>query len=158
MIKVSLSLDQDNKTWEQIKAHIEALNSKYVKVGIIEGTGTNKDGVSIAQYAYWNEYGTGKGIPPRPFIQQGIQKNKSKIEKVQEALCKKVVSLKLTADMAYEQLALFMEGLIKESLERGGWTPNAPSTIKKKKSSRPLIDEGTLVGAIKGVVCDAGGS
>jgi len=35
---------------------------------------------------------------------------------------------------------------------RNGWTPNAPSTVKRKGSDRPLIDTGAMRAAIVGVV------
>lgn len=35
---------------------------------------------------------------------------------------------------------------------RNAWAPNAPSTIRRKKSDRPLIDTGALRAAIVGVV------
>ena len=37
-----------------------------------------------------------------------------------------------------------MEGAMKLKFTDGTLTPNAPSTIKKKGSSRPLIDTGQL--------------
>ena len=35
-------------------------------------------------------------------------------------------------------------GIIQKEIVDGQWTPNAPSTIKKKGSDRPLIDTGHM--------------
>jgi len=45
---------------------------------------------------------------------------------------------------------VFLEGKIKETIQRGRseWPPLKPATIKRKKSSKPLIDTGKLLNSI----------
>jgi hypothetical protein len=66
-----------DKGMEKIRQQIAALSQLSVKAGIIEGTG-GKSGVSVAQYAAYNEFGVpGKKkkwrIPPRPFIRGFVE-------------------------------------------------------------------------------------
>ena len=39
---------------------------------------------------------------------------------------------------------MFQKGLIQRKIVDGTFEPNAPSTIRKKGSSRPLIDTGRM--------------
>ena len=43
-----------------------------------------------------------------------------------------------------EKIGVFQKGLIQRKIVDGTFEPNAPSTIRKKGSSRPLIDTGRM--------------
>lgn len=43
-------------------------------------------------------------------------------------------------------------GLVQEKIESGSYEPNAPSTIRKKKSDKPLIDTGRMRQSVKYVI------
>lgn len=45
-----------------------------LKAGILEGA-TTPNGMNIAQYAFWNEFGT-KFSPARPFMRQSVTKTR----------------------------------------------------------------------------------
>ena len=51
---------------EKLDKELKYLSSHAVKVGVL-GDGSN-NGVSVQDYAIFNEYGTSRGIPPRPFF------------------------------------------------------------------------------------------
>jgi hypothetical protein len=59
---------------------------------------------------------------------------------------------KLTADKAAERVALACEGSMKKRISRGVPPPNAAETIRRKGSSKPLINTGQLRNAIRGKV------
>ena len=46
----------------------------------------------------------------------------------------------------------YIENLIKAKIASGNFTPNAPSTVKKKGRNQPLIDTGRMMNSVKGVV------
>lgn len=52
-------------------------SGKTLRVGFLE-TAKYPTGESVAQVAFWNEYGTSRGSPPRPFFRSMIEKNKAK--------------------------------------------------------------------------------
>jgi hypothetical protein len=140
-----------------------------VKAGIVEGSG-EQDGVSIAQYAAWNEYGvTGKQggkklwkIPPRPFIRKFVENKDSEIKAAQEKMVKLVAAGKMDAETAIRRLGQFAQDGIKNYIETGTFTKNSDVTIngskpgkdgkkfiKGKKSSKPLIDTGTMRNSVR---------
>jgi len=136
-----------------IREQIAALSNLQVKVGIIEGTGS-VNGTDIAEYAAYNEYGVpGKkkkwDIPPRPFIRGWIENNQAEIKAMQDKLFGQVADGKMKAEMAIKKLGQFAQDGIKRYIMSGGFEPNAESTIKRKGSSRPLIDTGTMRNSIR---------
>ena len=55
---------------EKLDKELKYLSSHAVKVGVL-GDGSN-NGVSVQDYAIFNEYGTSRGIPPRPFFRLSV--------------------------------------------------------------------------------------
>mgnify|MGYP004620081547 CR=1 FL=1 len=116
--------------------------NKKLKVGIFESAKYD-DGTPVAQVAFWQEFGTSK-IPMRPFFRNAIAKNTRKWgDSVKTALIGTNDSEK-----ALKMLGEIMRGDIVLSLTNLNTPPNAPSTIKQKGSSNPLIDTGLLRSSI----------
>jgi len=131
-----------------IRKEIAALSTLGVKVGIIEGSGSN-DGTPVAEYAAYNEYGVpGKKkkwrIPPRPFIRGFVEDRDSEIKATTERLFKQVSEGKMSAEIAIARLGQYGQDGIKRYIKSGNFEPNAEATIQRKGSSRPLIDTGTM--------------
>ena len=125
-----------------------------VRVGIL-GTQTYpaKDGkgdVSVAQVAYWNEYGTAT-IPARPFFRNTIA------EKQDEWADNAASILQHTDGDVGMALALIgddVKGDIVKTIRNFREPENAPSTVKKKGFNKPLIDTGDLWRAIQSEVVE----
>lgn len=125
-----------------------------VRVGIL---GTQKypakDGkgdVSVAQAAYWNEYGTAT-IPARPFFRNTIA------EKQDEWADNAASILQHTGGDVSKALAFIGEdvkGDIVETIQNFMEPENAPSTVKKKGFNKPLIDTDGLWKAIQSEVVE----
>lgn len=138
----------------KIESEIEKFKNSSVKVGVLSNAGKNDDNVDIVDYATWNENGVaskkgGWKIPPRPFI-KGWANNakKDKLIQLLSDLFSMVLLGKLDSMTALKRLGKYGKSSIQSYIRRGGFTPNAPSTIRKKKSTVPLIDSGTLRKAI----------
>jgi hypothetical protein len=140
----------------------EKLKSMCVKVGVTEDVGsqTTEGGATIAQIASWNElgvlgppmsqHGGGKWfIPPRPFIRGFADGKREQIAKTLEKLGGLVSGGKLKAAEAMARLGEYGQSGVKSYIRNGAFTPNADSTIAKKGSSKPLIDNGTLRNSIR---------
>ena len=56
------------------------------------------------------------------------------------------------AKIAAALTSTYVENLIKAKIASGDFTPNAPSTIKKKGRNQPLVDTGRMLNSVKGVV------
>ena len=140
-----------NKYLKLVK-ELSILSKGYVKVGILSD-GSTDDGVSILEYAIYNEYGTSR-IPARPFLREATERpdNQAIISRFIEAQVTKVVNSKgeFSAKDALTAIGEFVRGRIILSIKDGKWAPNSPSTIKGKNGrTTPLIDKGDLIRAIE---------
>ena len=99
----------------------------------------------LALQAYIKEHGSpAYRVPPRPFLEPGVEKHLDMVESGMKAALLDVLNggdgraqrERLGDTMAAKVQAYFQED--------NGWPPNAPSTIKKKGSAQPLVDTGAL--------------
>ena len=122
-----------------------------VRVGIIEQANyEGSDGESVAQVAFWNEYGTAT-IPPRPFFRNTIAEHKNEWPKQAAAL------MKTNGGDVRQTLELMGEGVkgqIKMTIQDFREPPNAAATVKQKGFDKPLINKGTLWDRIECEVTD----
>ena len=94
-----------------------------------------------------------KNIPPRPLLKPVLNKHKDKILEI----FGKVYAMLLAgdeqgADRELDILAQRVQRWTQEFFtEDNGWAPNAPSTIRRKGSDKPLIDTGSLRQSIRGI-------
>lgn len=122
-----------------------------VRVGIIEQANyEGSDGESVAQVAFWNEYGTAT-IPPRPFFRNTIAEHKDEWPKQAAEM------LEANGGDVRQTLELMGDGVkgqIVETIQDFREPPNAAATVKQKGSDKPLIDTGTLWRSIDYEVAD----
>jgi hypothetical protein len=138
-----------------ILKEIDKLKNCSVKVGVTQdkGAAMTEDGVTVATYAAYNEFGVRKHgkqvIPSRPFIRGWIDSKREQLAKRIEKLYGQVSDGKMFAEIAIRELGQFGESGIKSFIRNGPFEPNADSTVRAKGSSRPLIDTGTLRNSIR---------
>ncbi|MGL5676837.1 MAG: hypothetical protein ACRDDX_10520 [Cellulosilyticaceae bacterium] len=82
-------------------------------------------------------------IPARPFIRGTFDKKKAEIDAAAH-YCIQSILRGTSAEVAYQQFAMELQGLTQSYLTELKTPANKPSTIKKKKSSNPLVDTGEL--------------
>ena len=58
----------------------------------------------------------------------------------------------ITAEQMLQAIGVFQKGLVQNDIVDGEFTPNAPSTIKRKGSDRPLIDTGKMRQSVNFVI------
>lgn len=121
-----------------------------VRVGVHpdEGQQHYADGVSVIDVAIWNEFGT-ETIPERSFIRAWFDLNRDKVKLSIERMMQAVMAGKYTKDQALNLLGLRWVAEVQKRMSEGIPPPNAPSTIAKKGSDKPLIDTGQLRSSIK---------
>lgn len=146
---------------------IEGLEKKYfVDIGILGAGGGTKGGLSIAGIGAVHEFGTdraGRGkktvIPARSFIRMPLETGQEFIENEVSPHIEKNVGTGNIKEI-FNLIGIAGVLRIQEAFETGGfgeWAPNSDVTIfgskpnkkgekfiKGKKSSQPLIDDGTL--------------
>lgn len=124
------------------------LSDTAVEVGLHQDAGS-EGGTSLAQIAAWNEYGT-KRIPPRPAFRIAADTNQGKWGNTAETLLRRVAMGRMGAGQVVDIIGNMAEGDVKAVFgDRSRLAPNAPATIRRKKSDAPLIDTGRLRASIK---------
>lgn len=153
----SVRIFDDHSVMDRVIQNARDLKGSYVKVGYPAGGklgAPSKKGSShnpyqdvseLATVAATHEYGAPKkNIPKRATIRPAIDKGKEKIGKLQAKLVDAVFAGKITIEQALDTLGEFLISLIKKEISTLLLPPLSPKTIKKKKSSKPLIDMGQM--------------
>lgn len=145
---MSLSIVDKDKYWKQLEHTIKGLNKTVIKVGIQKDAGKNENGQYIADYGAANEFGviTAKNkIPARSFLRSTTDENNGWKKEIDQAYID-ILEGKSTSINALTKVAVKATDDIVTKIDKGdpSWPPNAPGTIERKRSSRPLIDTGFL--------------
>lgn len=135
---------------KRIMRELEKAKTATVEVGIHEGSG-QLDGVTIAQYAMYNEYGTSR-IPERSFMRSTFDEKLGEIKATMDRQYNQVITGNSTVFRALSRLGMEHETDIKQKIRDLKTPPNAKSTIAKKGSDNPLIDTGTMLNTVRYVV------
>ena len=134
---------------ERYLRELEKLDNLEVAVGFQSGD-TYEDGTTIVEVAAYNELGT-SNIPARPFMSQSFLNHESELQHACDAVIAQITDGG-SAETALETLGVFAKGLVQEEIVEGGFTPNAPSTIRRKKSDTPLVDTSTMRQSVNYVI------
>lgn len=139
--------------FSRLEKLIEGLESDaFVNIGVFEEAKTS-EGKQVAEIAAYNEFGslTRKDRPPkRSHIKMPLEQ---KSDKVAEYVERRAQSHLENGDVMaiFEDIGIAGESVIQEAFDTrgfGSWRENAASTIERKGSDAPLIDEGLLRKAI----------
>lgn len=132
-------------------------HGRSVLVGVPEGP-KEEDGTSIAMIAAVHEFGAPeRGIPERSFIRAGIRRNLEGIKALNVRNLRAFLDGRMDGNTALGRLGLFVASKVQEEIIVGSFAPLAPSTIKRKGSSRPLVDTGQLRASITWKIDDGSG-
>jgi hypothetical protein len=110
-----------------------------LEMGFLEGS-TDRNGMSNAVKAFFNEFGTTRA-PPRPAFRSTIS-HQSKVWG--ENLGKAIVAHNYDGEAALKDLGQSMRDDLESSIAQWSTPPNAESTIEKKGFNDPLIDTGDM--------------
>jgi hypothetical protein len=139
--------------WKRLKRDFKLLNNSYTKVGVSSNkmrTTEKGEPITMVQVAAINEFGTKDGrIPPRPFLRNAFDKNVKNINTFKKKLVTKLINRETSPKKALALLGEFITNKVKTEIRNLKYPPNALSTILKKGSDNPLIDEGQLIQSIE---------
>lgn len=148
-----MKVKRSHKILEVIQNVSDLGNARIMAGWIHQGQMHADTKLTMAQLAEVMEYGaiTGKKthIPPRPMLRMTARlKSKDWVKQAGE-LSKEVTSGKLKGAAAHETLGMLIADDIKGVMNTSSlFTPNAPSTVKRKGKNTPLIDTGELRDAV----------
>lgn len=149
-------IDKD-KGWNKLSKLLKrtAWRHPHAKVGIMgpEATAAHAHSeLTNVEVAAMNEFG--EGVPERSFIRETFDMHRGDYYTIMRRLATQVVTNKMDNRFALEVVGQKMESDIKRRIELGVPPPNAPSTIKRKGSSKTLINTGQLKNSITHTVGD----
>lgn len=144
-MRVSVRFTDNKRQWDKLLRELKDIGSKEVVVGIQKGE--VNDGVLVAQYATWNEFGT-RTIPARPFMRTYFDASIARLEKFATNGVTQVLLGRATFLQFLNDAGVFMVDGVKKSISTGAWLPNAPMTVALKGSSKPLIDSGVMLNSV----------
>jgi hypothetical protein len=149
---------------EEIMRKTQELASTQVLVGIPAAKSPRQgDAPSNAALGYLHEMGSpARNIPARPWL--GPPVNRMRDEAA--AMLKKAAELRFDgksaeADQVLHALGLTAQNKVKQNITSGGdpvFAPNAPSTVARKGSDRPLIDKAQVLNSVSYVLRKKGSS
>lgn len=83
-------------------------------------------------------------IPERSFLRSAVIENKRKINEFVGKKFSDFIDAKISLDKALNLIGEKAVLMVRAKITKGPFKPNAPSTIRRKKSSRPLIHKGRM--------------
>ncbi len=125
------------------------LGKPKVAVGIFEADGQAPagEGITLIEVAVINEFGGGD-VPARSFLRGWFDEHRERAQKALVVLCQGVLRGEYTAKVAIERFGLWLQAEVQKRIAQGIPPANAPSTVAKKGSSKPLINTGQLRSSI----------
>ena len=148
MANVRVTRDEYTAEGRQFQKTLEELNKLACFIGFQHGNGTEEDGTDLCDIAAWNELGTSQGIPSRPFIRNTVDLHQDEINQMLDKMAEQVIN-GATAEKVLRQMGVYFKGQMQEEITNGEYVPNAPVTIRKKKSDKPLIDTGRMRSSVQ---------
>ena len=150
-------IDETTPEGKRFYQELAKLKDLMSYAGFRQGQAASDDGVDMVDIAVFNEVGT-SSAPSRPFMRKSVDDNDEKIIAVCQAQWAKLCDGTTTAEKILREIAVFQKGLIQETIAEGDFEPNAPGTIRKKKSDKPLIDTGRMRQSVMTVIDKKGRS
>lgn len=153
----SVRIFDDHSVMDNLLRNAKQLKGAYVKCGYpanIKVASPSKkgskhkpyaDSSELATIATTNEYGSiSKNIPARPTVGPSVDKNRNKLKSLQAKLIDKVFAGKMSVETALDVLGEFMVAAIKREISLLVAPVLSPKTIKRKRSTKPLIDSAQM--------------
>lgn len=153
--------------WNRIFREIKKMERKpFVKIGLQSNTqnkpkkfSTTKDGekvektsekTNVLEVGVFNEFGTSK-IPQRSFIRTTHDQKIGKWKQIIDRTVDNIYLGNTTVKRGLGIVGLQATSDIKLKIKSGdpSWPPNTEATIRRKKSSKPLIDTSQMVNSIR---------
>ena len=145
-----------------LEIQVPGIENKRILMGVPASTagdretreGEKKEPINNAELLAIHEHGTFDGrIPARPLLEPVLKQEQEFINENFAEYINLIQDQKFDeADVHLERMAIYLEGRLVSYFDNNTWTPNAPSTIKRKGSAKPLIDTGDLRRSIRAFV------
>lgn len=136
-------------------ARLRTLDGVLVSAGVQaigQASPVDDDAANLVEIAVTNEFGSDDGrIPARPWLRTSFDRYRKDWQELAKRAPVDLLAGR-NPDNSIRLLGVKMAGDVKDTLEVGPWTPNAPMTIREKGSDQPLVDTGRLLQSQRAVV------
>lgn len=143
----------------QMAQNIADIKNRAVFVGLPAekvGGKVYGNGMTILQIGAIHEYGVPQhGIPERSFLRTPFRLKRDEINKATAQQFEAVISGKRSPEVGLGRIGIIAVNISKGAFVSrgyGSWEANEAATVRRKKSSQPLIDTGVLRSSISSVV------
>ena len=141
--------------FKKLEKQLKKMSKMSVKTGILSDAGNHENGMTIAEIAAINEFGTEKRnadgeqfIHERPAHRDTFQKSRPKLKTNLAKSVDLVIEGKATPDQVLKRIGEWYVGQLKKNIIAWDDPENKPSTVKQKGFNNPLIHTGRTVNSI----------
>lgn len=133
---------------DEIIKRLEKLKRLKIKAGILKVATYPDTGMSVAQVAIWQEFGTST-IPPRPFMLNTVREKRKFWLDGFGKLMQAYLEGRITLDVIGDKMGVAMKTGILETIDSNVPPPNSRKTLARKikrgtANPTTLVDSGTL--------------
>ena len=139
------------KRLKEVMKRAEQLNRIQLVVGIPSDENSREESTSItnAELGAIHEFGVPeKNIPERSSMRSTASEESQNLGRLAKIQISECLRGETSAHDAFATVGVYLQGKIVDKITDGDFEPNTEATVKRKKSSKPLIDTGQLRGAI----------
>lgn len=134
---------------EKLEGKITELKGLSVVVGVTAKSNARSDELTNADLAMIHEFGSPvHNIPERSFLRKPLINNAETVASLAKTAIGKFIAGEISLEAALGYVGEEAKGISKEAVTNGISPALKPATIKRKKSSKPLIDTGQLLNSI----------
>ena len=134
---------------EKLEGKIAEIMGLSVVVGVTAKSNARSDELTNADLAMIHEFGSpAHNIPERSFLRKPLINNAEAVANLAKNAIGKFIAGEISAAEALGVIGEEAKGISKEAVTNGIAPSLKPATIKRKKSSKPLIDTGQLINSI----------
>lgn len=134
---------------EKLEGKITELKGLSVVVGVTAKSNARNDELTNADLAMIHEFGSpAHNIPERSFLRKPLINNAEAVANLAKNAIGKFIAGEISLETALGYVGEEAKGISKEAVTNGISPALKPATIKRKKSSKPLIDTGQLLNSI----------
>nr|DAX94561.1 MAG TPA: virion morphogenesis protein [Caudoviricetes sp.] len=134
---------------EKLEGKITEIMGLSVMVGVTAKSNARSDELTNADLAMIHEFGSpAHNIPERSFLRKPLINNAEAVANLAKNAIGKFIAGEISAAEALGVIGEEAKGISKEAVTNGINPALNPATIKRKKSSKPLIDTGQLINSI----------
>lgn len=139
------------KRLKEVMKRAEQLNRIQLVVGIPSDENSRKEstGITNAELGVIHEFGAPeKGIPERSFMRSTASEESENLGRLGKTEIKECLEGNTSPHDVFATIGAYLQGRIVEKITDGEFEPNNENTVKRKGSSKPLIDTGQLRASI----------